>query len=117
MKKREEEEGDEVGKQQALPLTEPSKAKTPQTKGKSKNGRALQKATGHISHKHKHRSGSKEPWGCEFLVEDRPVDEEDSVMKNKKGRGGLVADAVRKALLLPKDMNLWQGNNSNHLIE
>ena len=52
-------------------------------KGKSKKGRAVQKAAGHVSHKHKHRNDSKESWSCEFLVEGQPMDEEDSVLKSK----------------------------------
>uniref|UniRef100_A0A2N9F0Y2 Uncharacterized protein n=1 Tax=Fagus sylvatica TaxID=28930 RepID=A0A2N9F0Y2_FAGSY len=41
----------------------------------------------------------------------------DSVMKNKDGHGGLVANAVGKSLLLPKDMKSWQKNKSEHLIK
>ena len=112
------EEGyDEVGEQQVLPPTEPSKVKSPSQKGKSKNGRALQKAAGHVSHKSKHRSGLKMPWSYEFYTEGQPVDEEDSVLKSKEVRGGQVADAVGRALLLPKDMKIWQGNNFEHMVE
>jgi hypothetical protein len=45
------------------------------------------------------------------------VDRDDSVMKNKDGHRGFVADAVGKSLLLPKDIALWQENNSKRLIE
>ena len=45
------------------------------------------------------------------------MDRDNSVMKNKDGRGGLMADAVGKSLLLPKDMASWQENNSERLIE
>jgi hypothetical protein len=51
------------------------------------------------------------------MVDGRLVDMEDSVMKNKDGHGGLVANAVGKSLLLPKDMKSWQKNKSEHLIK
>uniref|UniRef100_A0A2N9F160 Uncharacterized protein n=1 Tax=Fagus sylvatica TaxID=28930 RepID=A0A2N9F160_FAGSY len=47
----------------------------------------------------------------------RTVDRDDSIMKNKDDHGGLMANAVGKSLLLPKDMASWQENNSEHLIE
>ncbi len=53
-RKRGEEEVGVAGDQQALPPFEPSKARSLTKKGKSKNGRALQKAASHVSHKHKH---------------------------------------------------------------
>ena len=115
--KRGEEEVAEAKGQQALPLSEPSKAKTPSKKGKNKNGRALQKATGHVSHKHKHRNDSKEPWKCEFYIKGWPVDEEDLVLKSKEVRGGQVVDAVGRALLLPKDMKIWQEKRSEQMLE
>jgi hypothetical protein len=115
-RKRGEEQAGEAGDQQALSPSEAPKAKAPK-KGKSKNGRALQKAAGHVSHKHKHRNDSKEPWSCAFLVEGRPVDEDDSVLKSKDVRGGQVADAVGRALLLPKDMKVWQEKRSEHMLE
>ncbi len=68
-RKRGEDRDDEVGEQQVLPSTESSKAKFLSQKGKNKNGRAFQKAIGHVSHKRKHRSGSKVPWSCEFYIE------------------------------------------------
>ncbi len=119
MKKRKmgEEGDDEVGEQQVLPPIEPSKAKSPSQKGKSKNGRALQKAAGYVSHKSKHRSGLKMPRRYEFYIEGQPMDEEDSVLKSKEVWGGQVADVVGRALLLPKDMKIWQGNNSEHMVE
>ena len=52
-RKRGEEQAGEAGDQQALSPFEAPKAKAPK-KGKSKNGRALQKAAGHVSYKHKH---------------------------------------------------------------
>ena len=116
-RKKEEEWDDEVGEQQALPLTEPPKAKSPSKRGKNKNGRALQKAVGHVSHKRKHRNESKVPWSCEFYVGGRPMDEDDSVVKGKEVRGGQVADAIGRALLLPKDMKIWRGNTSEHMVE
>ena len=119
-RKRGEEEDDEVGEQQELPPTEPLKTKSSSKKGKSKMARALQKAADHVSHKNKHRNNKpKIPWSCEFSIKGRPVDEDDSVVKGNKAqaRGGQVADAVGKALLLPRDMRIWQGDSSERLIE
>ena len=116
-RKRGEKKAGEAGNQQALPPLEPSKAKSLTKKGKNKNGRALQKAAGHVSHKHKHRNDSKEPWSCEFYVKGRPVDEDDSVLKSKEVRGGQVSDAVGRALLHPKDMKIWQEKRSEHMVE
>jgi hypothetical protein len=45
------------------------------------------------------------------------VDEDDSVVKGKEVRGGQVADAIGRALLLPKDMKIWQGNTSENMVE
>ena len=45
------------------------------------------------------------------------MNEDDSVWKSKDVRGGQIADAVGRALLLPKDMRAWQGNNSTQMIE
>jgi hypothetical protein len=50
-------------------------------------------------------------------VDSQPVNEDDSVWKSKDVRGGQIADAVGRALLLPKDMRAWQGNNSTQMIE
>ena len=100
-----------------MPPTEPPKAKSPSRRGKNKNGRALQKTVGHVSHKRKHRNDSKVPWSCEFYVGGRPIDEDGSVVKGKEVRGGQVADAVGRAFLLPKDMKIWQGNTSEHMVE
>ena len=116
-RKRGEEEVDEAEDQQALPSSKLPKVKTPPKKRKGKSGRALQKAAGHVSHKHKHRNDLKELWKCEFYVEGRPVDEEDSVLKGKKLRGGQVADAIGKALFLPKDMKIWQEKRSAQMLE
>ena len=120
MKKRKlaEEGDDEVGEQQVLPPTEPLKTKSPSKKGKSKSGRALQKAAGHISHEWKHCNNKpKIPWSCTFSVEGRPIDEDDWVVKGNEVRGGQVANAIRKALLLPRDMKIWQGDSSESMIE
>uniref|UniRef100_A0A2N9IJG8 Uncharacterized protein n=1 Tax=Fagus sylvatica TaxID=28930 RepID=A0A2N9IJG8_FAGSY len=54
---------------------------------------------------------------CEFYVDGRPVNEDDSVWKSKDVRGGQIADALGSALLLPKDMKNWKGNNSTQMIE
>ena len=71
MKKRKTgEEGVEGAKeQQALVQTEPSMDKSPFEKGKGKNSRAPQKATGHVSHKSKHQKELPAPWSCEFYVD------------------------------------------------
>ncbi len=72
MKKKRKREGggdDEVGEQEALPPTEPLKTKSLSKKGKSKNDRALHKATGHVSHKRKYCNNEpKTSWSCEFYV-------------------------------------------------
>jgi hypothetical protein len=104
-RKRGEKQAGEAENQQALSPFETPKSKAPK-KGKSKNGRAVQKAAGHVSHKHKHRNDSKEPWSYEFLVEGQPMDEEDSVLKSKDVRGRQVVDTVGRTLLLPKDMKV-----------
>jgi hypothetical protein len=120
MKKRKlaEEGDDEVGEQQVLPPTEPLKTKSPSKKGKSKSGRALQKAIGHVSHKRKHcNNKQKIPWSCTFSVEGRPIDEDDSVVKDNEVQGGQVADAIGKAFLLPRDMKIWQGDSTERMIE
>uniref|UniRef100_A0A2N9EH39 Uncharacterized protein n=1 Tax=Fagus sylvatica TaxID=28930 RepID=A0A2N9EH39_FAGSY len=83
-KRGEEDDGEEVGEQQLMAPTKILKFPTPISKGKSTDG--------------------------------RPVDKEDSVMKNKDGHGGLVADAVGRSLLLLRDMKSWQENSSDHVI-
>jgi hypothetical protein len=50
-------------------------------------------------------------------VDGRPVNENDSVWKSKDVRGGQIADAVGRALLLLKDVRSWQGNNTTQMIE
>ena len=52
-RKRGEKQAGEAEDQQALSPFETPKSKASK-KGKSKNGRAVQKAAGHVSHKHKH---------------------------------------------------------------
>uniref|UniRef100_A0A2N9HBP4 Uncharacterized protein n=1 Tax=Fagus sylvatica TaxID=28930 RepID=A0A2N9HBP4_FAGSY len=59
----------------------------------------------------------KEGWACDFMVEGRPVDRDDFVMKNTNSHRGLVANTIGKSLLLPKDMVSWQENNFERLIE
>ncbi len=115
-RKRGEEKADKAGDQQPLSPSETPKAKAPK-KRKSKNGRARQKVAGHVSHKHKHWNDSKEPWSCAFLIDNRPIDKDDSVLKSKDVRGGQVADAVGRALLLPKDMKVWQEKRFEHMLE
>jgi hypothetical protein len=51
------------------------------------------------------------------MVEGRPVDRDDFVMKNTNSHRGLVANTIGKSLLLPKDMVSWQENNFERLIE
>jgi hypothetical protein len=119
MKKRKKgEEGVEgVREQQALVQTEPSVTKSLPKKGKGKNSRTPQKATSHVSHKHKHQKELPPSWTCEFYVNDQPVNEDDLVWKSKDVRGGQIADAIGRTLLLPKDMRAWQGSNSTQMIE
>uniref|UniRef100_A0A2N9EQB7 Reverse transcriptase/retrotransposon-derived protein RNase H-like domain-containing protein n=1 Tax=Fagus sylvatica TaxID=28930 RepID=A0A2N9EQB7_FAGSY len=77
-------------------------------------------AAGHVFHKKKHRNNEpKIPWSCEFSIKGRPVDEDDSIVKGNeaRARGGQVADVVGKALLLLKDMRIWQRDSSERLIE
>jgi hypothetical protein len=119
MKKRKkgEEEAEVVKEQQALIQSEPSVTKSSSKKGKGKDSRDPQKAAGHVSHKRKHQKELPAPWKCEFYVDGRPVNEDDSVWKSKDVRGGQIADAIGSALLLPKDMKSWKGNNSTQMIE
>jgi hypothetical protein len=93
------------------------KAKSPK-KAKSKNDRALQKATGQIPQGRMRQDDLQQPWSCSFLLENRSVDEGDSILKSGRGfRGGQVAEAVGKALLLPEDMKVWQEKRSKHMLE
>jgi hypothetical protein len=92
-RKRGEQQDDEVGEQEVLPLTEPSKTKPSLKKGKGKMARALQKAAGLVPHKKKHRNNDpKVEWSCAFSLDGRPVDEDDSVIKGNeaRARGGQV---------------------------
>ena len=50
-------------------------------------------------------------------MNDRLVNEDDSVWKSKDVRGRQIADTVGNALLLPKDMKAWKGSNSTQMIE
>uniref|UniRef100_A0A2N9GU44 Uncharacterized protein n=1 Tax=Fagus sylvatica TaxID=28930 RepID=A0A2N9GU44_FAGSY len=112
------EEEVKVAEKQQVPInTEPPAAKPSSKKGRSKDSRTLQKAVGHVSHKRKHQKELPAPWQCEFYVDGRPVNEDDSVWKSKDVRGGQIADALGSALLLPKDMKNWKGNNSTQMIE
>uniref|UniRef100_A0A2N9HIK0 Transposase (putative) gypsy type domain-containing protein n=1 Tax=Fagus sylvatica TaxID=28930 RepID=A0A2N9HIK0_FAGSY len=96
---------------------QPSKAKSPK-KAKSKNNRALQKATGQIPQGRVSQDDLQQPWSCSFLLENRSVDKGDSVLKSGRGvRGGQVAEAVGKALLLPEDMKVWQEKRSKYMLE
>ena len=119
MKKRRkgEEEAGVAKEQQALIHTEPSATKSLSKKGKGKDSRTPQKAVGHVSHKRKPQKELPAPWKCEFYVDGRPVNEDDSVWKSKDVRGRQIADALGNALLLPKDMKNWKGNNSTQMIE
>uniref|UniRef100_A0A2N9HEZ9 Uncharacterized protein n=1 Tax=Fagus sylvatica TaxID=28930 RepID=A0A2N9HEZ9_FAGSY len=119
MKKRKkgEEEVEAAKEQKDLIQAEPSATKSLSKKGKGKDSRTPQKAAGHISHKRKHQKEPPAPWKCEFYVDGRPLNEDDSVWKSKDVRGGQIADAVGSALLLPKDMKSWKGSNSTQMIE
>ena len=81
MKKRKkgEEEAEVAKEQQALIQTEPSVTKSSPKKGKGKDSRTPQKAAGHVSHKRKHQKELPAPWKCEFYVDGRPMNEDDSV--------------------------------------
>uniref|UniRef100_A0A2N9H0X6 Uncharacterized protein n=1 Tax=Fagus sylvatica TaxID=28930 RepID=A0A2N9H0X6_FAGSY len=107
----------EVAEKQQVPINIEPTTKPSSKKGKSKDSRTLQKAVGHVSHKRKHQKEQPAPWQCEFYVDGRPVNEDDSVWKSKDVRGGQIADALGSALLLPKDMKNWKGNDSTHMIE
>jgi hypothetical protein len=120
--KRKKGEEDVTQEQQLVTPAEPLKSPILASKEKSNNDRATRKGENRVSHKQKHinhhsESSSREGWACDFMVEGRPVDRDDFIMKNKDGHGGLVANAVGKSLLLPKDMVSWQENNSERLIE
>uniref|UniRef100_A0A2N9ID46 Transposase (putative) gypsy type domain-containing protein n=1 Tax=Fagus sylvatica TaxID=28930 RepID=A0A2N9ID46_FAGSY len=108
---------DEGCVQEGSSPAQPSKAKSPK-KAKSKNNRALQKATGQIPQGRVGQDDLQQPWSCSFLLENRSVDKGDSVLKSGRGvRGGQVAEAVGKALLLPEDMKVWQEKRSKYMLE
>uniref|UniRef100_A0A2N9HCE6 Uncharacterized protein n=1 Tax=Fagus sylvatica TaxID=28930 RepID=A0A2N9HCE6_FAGSY len=116
-RKRGEGQSDDASGQEGSSPPQPPKAKASK-KGKSKHDRALQKAAGQAPQRHKHQNDPKQPWNCPFLLENRAVDEGDSVLKSGKDvRGGQVAEAVEKALLLPEDMKVWQEKRSKHMLE
>jgi hypothetical protein len=116
-KRKKGEEEAEVSEKQQVPINIETTTKPSSKKGKSKDSRTLQKAVGHVSHKRKHQKEQPAPWQCEFYVDGRPVNEDDSVWKSKDVRGGQIADALGSALLLPKDMKNWKGNDSKHMID
>uniref|UniRef100_A0A2N9HF91 Uncharacterized protein n=1 Tax=Fagus sylvatica TaxID=28930 RepID=A0A2N9HF91_FAGSY len=96
-RKRGKEQNDDVSGQEGSSPSRLPKAKASK-RGKSKNDRDLQKATGQVSQRLMHQDDSRQPWSCTFLLENRPVDEGDSVLKSGKGvRGGEVAEVVGKA--------------------
>jgi hypothetical protein len=68
-RKRGEEQSDDVGGPEGSSPSRLPKAKTPK-KGKSKNDRALQKAAGQVSQRHRHQDDLKQPWSCSFLLEN-----------------------------------------------
>ena len=99
-------------------MTDPLKTKSSSKKGKSKSVRALQKAAGLIPHKRKHRNSEPQvQWSYALSVDGRSVNEDDSVIKGCDVRGGQVADADGKALLFPRDMKIWEGDSSEHILE
>ena len=115
--KRGEGQSDDASGQKGSSPPQPPKAKVSK-KGKSKNDRALQKAAGQGPQRHKHQNDPKQPWSYAFLLENQTVDEGDSALKSGKDvRGGQVAEAVGKALLLPEDMRVWQEKRSKHMLE
>jgi hypothetical protein len=117
-RKRGEEEDGKDEDQQELPLTEPLKTKSPSKKGKSKSTRAFQKAAGHIPHKRKHRNNELQvQWSYAFSVNGRLVNEDDSVIKGNEAGGGQVVDAIGKALLLPRDIKVWQEDSSECMLK
>uniref|UniRef100_A0A2N9J7U3 Transposase (putative) gypsy type domain-containing protein n=1 Tax=Fagus sylvatica TaxID=28930 RepID=A0A2N9J7U3_FAGSY len=76
------------------------------------------KATGQIPQGRVSQDDLQQPWSCSFLLENRSVDKGDSVLKSGRGvRGGQVAEAVGKALLLPEDMKVWQEKRSKYMLE
>uniref|UniRef100_A0A2N9FVD1 Uncharacterized protein n=1 Tax=Fagus sylvatica TaxID=28930 RepID=A0A2N9FVD1_FAGSY len=118
-RKRGKEQDDDGCGQEGSSPPQLSKAKSPK-KAKSKNDRAPQKATGQIPQGRMRQDDLKQPWSCSFLLENRSVDEGDSVLKSGRGvRGGQVAEAVGKAVLLPEDMKAVQGifEAGNRLLE
>ena len=115
-KRRQAQDDDGCGQEGSPPL-QLTKAKSPK-KAKNKNDRALQKTTGQIPQGRMRQDDLQQPWSCPFLLENRSVDEGDSVLKGGRGvRGGEVAEAVGKALLLPEDMKVWQEKRSKHMLE
>jgi hypothetical protein len=99
-----------LGSNRNCPRPSPSKPNPHKKKGKNRTARALQKAVSHVSHKNKHRNNEPSvPWSCNFSIEGRPVDEDDSVIKGNEAwaQGGQVVDDVEKALLFPRDMRIW----------
>ena len=115
-KRRQAQDDDGCGQEGSPPL-QLSKAKSPK-KAKNKNDRALQKTTGQIPQGRMRQDDLQQTWSCPFLLENRSVDEGDSVLKGGRGvRGGEVAEAVGKALLLLEDMKVWQQKRSKHMLE
>uniref|UniRef100_A0A2N9IWI5 Uncharacterized protein n=1 Tax=Fagus sylvatica TaxID=28930 RepID=A0A2N9IWI5_FAGSY len=90
-RKRGEEEADEAGDQQALPPLEPSKAKSLTKKERAKMAELFK------------RPQVMFPTNI-------------STEMTRKSRG-VVADVVGRALLLPKDMKIWQEKRSEHMVE
>ena len=105
-RKRGKDQDDDVCGQEGSSPPQLPKAKSPK-KAKSKNDRAPQKATSQILQGRMRQDDLKQPWSCSFPLENRSVDEGNSVLKSGRGvRGGQVAEAVGKALLLPEDMKV-----------
>ena len=87
-RKRGKEQNNDVSGQEGSSPPRLPKDKAPK-KVKSKNDRALQKATGQVSQGRMHQDDLKQLWSCTFLLENRSVDEGDSILKSGKGvRGG-----------------------------
>uniref|UniRef100_A0A2N9ID64 Uncharacterized protein n=1 Tax=Fagus sylvatica TaxID=28930 RepID=A0A2N9ID64_FAGSY len=94
-KRKKGEEEAEVSEKQQVPINIEPTTKPSSKKGKSKDSRTLQKAVGHVSHKRKHQKEQPAPWQCEFYVDGRPVNEDDSVWKSKDAVQGVFEAGYR----------------------
>ena len=56
------------------------------------------------------------PYACEFVMEGAPLPSNEGVRPWATRHGEKVADCVRKALLLPSDMEQWKGMEGQGMI-